>query len=488
MRTAPDLSGENRPVAAAFLSSIGLLSILAFLLLTADLKGAEPASAEGARTNPPVTGRNPFLVPRRGLPGSVVPPVTARSISGQFVVSGATGVAPRVGLLPEEKADLVDLELEPQWLAVAAERTKSTVLARLGATDAWVGKIHIYIRPRSELGDGPIRIVPVSFPNGWQYRLDVPDPVEWRRLVRALVEVVLLEMANREATGPVSVLPLWVNEGVTELVLADRGSGLVLRSHSAVLKNEQKPSLLAEARKRLEGRQPWTFGEMSFPEAKLTAEPGVLPMFQASACIFVHELLADDEGRRGFQHFLKTLPRSLNWQGPFLEGYKPRFLSVLDVEKWWAVSSLYLLGWDPAQVWSRDVALIQFRQVLQETAEVRSGTNGTPNRVTLTLSEVIQGWSPLVQRDVLRRKQEQVSVLLGHVPVDLVPLAVEFRSILDEYVAARFGTGGDTLRRSQPTATPTLAVARAVRRLRNLESKLANPKERKRSPPPAVAP
>ena len=156
-----------------------------------------------------------------------------RGISGQVVVSGATGVAERVGAIPTIDGDVADMEVEPQWLAVAAERTKKAVLTRLDLPDHWVGKIHLQIRPRRELGEASIRIVPVSFPNGWQYRVDVPDPVEWRRLVRVLVEVVLLELANREAGERLGFPPLWINEGMTELVLADRGEDLVLRSDSA---------------------------------------------------------------------------------------------------------------------------------------------------------------------------------------------------------------------------------------------------------------
>ena len=434
-----------------------------------------PVSGQGVARPTNAVGAVPqsFLVPQRRLPGLVVPHVTTRGISGQFVVSGASGVAARVGAIPTIEGDVADVEVEPQWLAVAAERTKKAVLSRLDLPDHWVGKIHLQIRPRRELGETPIRIVPVSFPNGWQYRVDVPDPVEWRRLVRALVEVILLELANREAGDRLGFPPLWINEGMTELVLADRGEDLVLRSHTAVTRNAQKPSLLAEARKALSGRQPLLFSELSFPSESLMADAAAWRAFQASAAVLVHELVADDMGRRSFAGFLRRLPLHLNWQTGFIEAHQARFLSPLDVEKWWAVNSTHVLGRDPSLLWTKERTLDQMAAILVESAEVTSGTNAPAQRRVLPLAEVVEQWSGPVQREVIRRKEAQLRELYARAPVDVLPLVAECYRVLQEYSSERFSTGSESQRRADLTPRAKVAAAKVARRLRDLDKRIA---------------
>jgi hypothetical protein len=439
------------------------------------LGGLRPAWGQGgkAATNAAGTVPQDFLVPHRRLPGSAVPHVTTRGISGQFVVSGATGVAARVGAIPTIDGDVADVEVEPQWLAVAAERTKKAVLARLDLPDQWVGKIHLQIRPRRELGESSIRIVPVSFPNGWQYRVDVPDPVEWRRLVRALVEVVLLEMANRGAGERLGFPPLWVNEGMTELVLADRGEDLVLRSHTAVARNAQKPSLLMEARKALSGRQPMLFSELSFPPESLMADPAAWRAFQASAAVLVHELLSDDAGRQSFGVFLRRLPGHLNWQTGFIEAHQGRFLSPLDVEKWWAVNSTHVLGRDPALLWTKERTLDHMAAILVESAEMASGTNAPAQRRSIPLAEVVETWSGPVQREVIRRKEAQLRELYSRAPVDVLPLVAECYRTLQDYSSERFSSASEAQRRAELTPRAKVVASKAARRLRDLDKRIA---------------
>lgn len=437
------------------------------------LAGSEVRAEGGSGTNAAASGPKSLLVPYRRLPGGVIPQVTTRGISGQFVVSGASGVAPRTGAIPTLEGDVADVEVEPQWLAVAAERTKQAVLARLDLPDPWVGKIHLQIRPRRELGETSIRIVPVSFPNGWQYRVDVPDPVEWRRLVRALVEVVLLELANRDAGERLGLPPLWINEGMTELVLADRGEDLVLRSHTAVARNAQKPSLLTAARKTLSGRQPLLFSELSFPAESLMADPAAWRAFQASGAVFLHELLSDEVGRRSFATFLRRLPRHLNWQTGFIEAYQERFLSPLDVEKWWAVNSTHVLGRDPSLLWTKERTLDQLASILIESAEVASGTNAPAQRRAVPLAEVVETWSGPVQREVVRRKAAQLRELYARAPVEVLPLVTECYRVLEEYSGERFSSGSESQRRAELSPRAKVLALRASRRLRDLDRRIA---------------
>lgn len=421
------------------------------------------------------------VAPRR-LPGAVVPPVTAWGISGQFVVSAPTGAKPRVGIIPDAAAT-DEIVLEPQLLAVAAERVKQAVLARFDSGDRWQGKIHIHIRPRLELGNAPIRIVPVSFPGGWQYRMDVPDEVEWRRLVRALVEVVLLEAANRERGEHVGLPPLWVNEGVAFLVIADQGRDLVLEGHKAVRRNERKLSLLTEARRMLDGRSPLLFSELSFPPDNLPGDAAQWPAYQASAALLTHELLSDESGRRSMGQFLRGLPRCLNWQTAFLESHRARFLSALEVEKWWAVNAIHVLGRDPALLWTRAVTLDNLAAIQAENVEIGRGTNGPVQRETIPLSQVLVQWDGATQREVIRRKEGQLRELYQHAPIDLLPLVTDYYRTLQQYAADRFGNGTANLRRAELEQRARVVATRASRRLQELDRKLAGLREAARKQP-----
>jgi hypothetical protein len=422
------------------------------------------------------------VIPPRRLPGAVVPPVTAWGISGQFVVSSATGATPRIGIIPEAAA-ADEIVLEPQLLAVAAERVKHAVLTRFDSGDQWRGKIHIYIRPKRELGNTPIRIVPVSFPGGWQYRMDVPDEVEWRRLVRALVEVVLLEAANRDMGEHVGLPPLWVNEGVAFLVIADQGRDLILEGHKAVRRNERKLSLLTEARRMLDGRTPLLFSELSFPPDSLPNDAALWPAYQASAALLTHELLSDDAGRRSMGQFLRGLPRCLNWQTAFLEAHRSRFLSALEVEKWWAVNSIHVLGRDPALLWTRAVTLDHLAAIQTENVEIGRGTNGPVQRGAVPLSQVLVQWDGATQREVIRRKEAQLRELYQHAPIDLLPLVTEYYRTLQQYAADRYGTGSSNLRRAELEQRSRVVATRASRRLQELDRKLAGLRETARKQP-----
>ncbi len=410
-------------------------------------------------------------LPARRLPGGVVPPPTARSLSGQFVVTGGQVPEARVGIIPELSANSEMLKLQPQWLAVAAERVKRAVLIRFDSADRWRGKIHIEIKTGRDLRQLPVRIVPVLMPAGWSYRMDVPEEVEWKRLVRALVEVVLLEAANREAGDRVGLPPLWLNEGMTGLVLAEHGRDLVIEGHTAVLRNERRPGALAEVRRVLEGRPPLSFGDLSFPSDTLANDPAAWMQYQASASLLVHELMLDGEGVAAMGRFLQGMPRYLNWQTVFVEAYGNRFLSLLEVEKWWAVNASHVLSRDPAMIWSRDVALTHLRGLMTENATIRADGRADQRQV-VSLAEVVLKWDAAIQREVLNRKREQLRELYRHAPSDLLPLVTELNQVLSEYLEDRYRLESDGLRRAELEPRARVVAGKAARRLKILDDRL----------------
>jgi len=412
------------------------------------------------------------VVPRRSLPGSVVAPVTARDVTGQFLVSGGSAPSSQVGRIPDVALELGEIELQAQWLAVAAERVKRTVLALLESEDRWRGKIFLNIRPARELGNGPIRVVPVRLQGAWSCRVDLPEKIAWKSLIRVLVEAVLLEAASRQAGDRFGQTPLWLDEGLTGLVLADRGRDLIVEGHTALVRNAVKPELLAEARKVLGERPPLLFGELAFPPQRMGTDPATLAMFRASSTLLVHELIADREGRAAMSRFIGLLPNYLNWQVAFLQAYRGRFLSMMDAEKWWAVNSIHVLSRDPAQVWSRPAALTHLESILMETAEIR-GTNTTgAARQTIRLPELILNWDRDVQREVIRRKVGQLRSMQAHAPKEVMPLLVEYYRVLQQYEAQRMGFDTGSLRRAELEPRQRVVALTAARRLRELDRQL----------------
>ena len=81
---------------------------------------------------------------------------------------------------------------------VSCERIKQALMRELGATAPWRGTVYLVLYPARAPGD-TITITSERFKGGWQYRVDFPDVVERSRYVRAIVQVLLLEVANRTA-------------------------------------------------------------------------------------------------------------------------------------------------------------------------------------------------------------------------------------------------------------------------------------------------
>ncbi len=65
-----------------------------------------------------------------------------------------------------------------------------------------------------------ILVMPTVYDREWGYHIAMPDVLERQRVVSAVVEVLLLEMANRDS-GRSAEIPIWLAQGLTqELMLA----------------------------------------------------------------------------------------------------------------------------------------------------------------------------------------------------------------------------------------------------------------------------
>ena len=119
------------------------------------------------------------------------------------------------------------LKLEPALTAVSCERIKRALAELLGGDSPWRGRIHLVLYPAQSANDGET-IVSERFKDGWNYRLELPDPVERRRFVRAVVQVLLLEQAGRNARDHSPEVPVWLAEGLTQQLLRTNERELLL--------------------------------------------------------------------------------------------------------------------------------------------------------------------------------------------------------------------------------------------------------------------
>ncbi len=407
----------------------------------------------------------------QGFPAPFAP-LTVRSVSGQFVVHGERPEVAAPGVIPELR-DEEWVDLDPNVLAVLAERVRGTVDRRLGGIGRWRGKIELTLRPAARMQPGPIRIIPQPFREGCQVLLVVPDRIQVGRLVRALVEAILIEASNRDGTGRVAQAPLWLNEGLAGIIQVEGGTRFLLEQGTSVHREGRRPDPLREARSLLRGTDPVSFSEMGLARVEDLGPGPEWDRFRASAILLTHELLRDAWGRDGIRAFLSGLGRHLNWQTTFLEAFSGRFVSLLEVEKWWAVNAAHELARDPGQQWPADRVLESLAGIAVEPAEVRATPDSPAERRLVPLDEVATRWDAAARTAVLDRKIGELHLLYAHTPPDLTPFVLAWHDTV-QGLLGEASRGGAPLSgpRTAPRPASDRRTRQLLRRLGELQSEL----------------
>jgi hypothetical protein len=374
--------------------------------------------------------------------GAQTLPTTApsvRSVSGQFIVAALPVVARRAPVSTGVDSKL--LRLEPTLVAVSAERIKQAVWRELGITGAWEQKVFISLR-QARQPDEMVTLVSERVSGQWRYRLEMPDVLPRERYMRALVQVVLLEFANRSAAGKPAEVPVWLTEGIAFHLICNNSAELVLApprfevngvTVSPIYSEFRRVSPLEKAHKVLIGTSPLTFEELSWPVPGHVEGQGG-PKYQASAQLFTWELLKLRAGQRCMREFLRALPEYMNWQLAFLRGFGPHFQRPLDVEKWWALQATEFAGRDLTNTWPFEQSWAKLAAALVEQADVFVSTNQLPARTELTLQEIIREWDKSKQEVVLRRKAVELGSLRQRIAPELMTLTSGYAETLDEYL------------------------------------------------------
>ena len=418
-----------------------------------------------------------------GLP-AVVPlvpfgPASARSVSGQIIVYGARPetLSRRAEALAND-ASL--LKLEPPYVAVSCERVRRAFLDELGLDGQWRGRIFLALHPAQSAED-EITFISERFKDGWSYRLDVPNPVERTRLVRAVVQALLQEQANRHSAGRAAEVPLWLSEGLAQQILATRGLEVILPppqwsvnglTISPTVVSGRRADPLANARRTLRARLPLTLEELNWPrDDALVGEAG--ETYRASAQLLVSELLRFQDGRGCLRAMLAGLPEYFNWQTAFLRAFHSHFEKQLDVEKWWALQTAYFTGRDERQTWSPEESWSKLDEILRAPVQVRQAKGDLPRHAEVPLSMVIREWDVLRQTQVLRDRLNSLDFARQRVTVELVPLVDEYRRVLADYLDRREKVGMTMPGRGMNAPGAKFVVRETLKQLAALDARRA---------------
>lgn len=366
------------------------------------------------------------------------------------------------------------VKLDADSLLLSAERVKETLFWELGYSTGGAGRIRMVLYPATT-PDAIIGMITSRSPAGWDYRVEIPDQIDPEKLVRGVVHALLLEIANR-GQGPRSAeLPLWLVEGLTYHLLSMGGTDLVVRSVPLgsmlrVIRERRGLDVLQATRAALRTSGPLSFAQLAYPSATLL-EGENLRVYQASAHLFVFELLRCKDGPAHLLRFLRELPSCWNWETALLRGFDGEFDRMLDVEKKWSVDVLAFTAQDPSQVWSKVLCLDRLDQILAVAAQVRTDADSLPERRTLSLQQVMTGWDLAAQAAVLREKLSLLEVLRVHAPPDVSSLLEGYHRAIASYLQKREAAARPPENRMQVAPSPVAIVRDAVEELERLDKR-----------------
>ena len=337
---------------------------------------------------------------------------TFSSQSGQFIVHG--GSARILQLTPQAPLanDRGVIEIEPQLVAVTAERTRTAFAQELGVSDGFRDKIHVIVFDIAPRGQ-PIGIVSHLHSDGFVYKIGMPRRVESLQLLKALVQALLLEFANRDARR-CAELPTWLVEGMNRQLATRVVPSSIFNSEPVTIERAGYDRLGA-SKIFLQTNAPLTIQQLSFPDFA-QATPEQRAQFEASAHLLVHQLLRLKEGPLLMAQFIQSLPRALNWQTALFQVYREHFDSPLSLEKWWMLNCVQFRNREDRQTWSVEITLDRLESLLLTTMELRSDSDSLPQHRNATLQQVIQNAEFSAQKDLLGQKIQHLFFMSLNVP------------------------------------------------------------------------
>lgn len=353
------------------------------------------------------------------------------SQSGQFVAHGAiaSGFTPRA--TGTNAAQYITAE--PQLVAMMGERVARAIAQDLQLPGRPADKVHATVFDLAPPGQA-IGLLTQVHPDGFQYKLAIPGQVEGQKLMKALVQVLLLEYANGGHRRSAE-LPNWLVEGMLrQIQTAVVPTYVVNRKPITIEKSGY--DRLGETRQYLATNAPMTLQDLSFANLA-NSSPEQLEQYEASAHLLVHELLRLQHGPQLMARFLKTLPTTLNWQTAFYSVYKKHFDGPLAFEKWWMLTWVRFRSGQAREAWPATVALERLESVIYTTMEMRVATNSLPQYRDAPLQELLELADNSTQKEILEQKVQHLYFMSVNVPVEVMEIWTAYQQTLQNYLQKR---------------------------------------------------
>jgi hypothetical protein len=355
------------------------------------------------------------------------------SQSQQFVVHSS------VNKIAVEKIPVGSIEVVPEFLVVTAERVKQAVIAEIPALSEARTVVNVGIVETTKT-DGLIGIASSRYADGWRYEMAIPRVVEEARLVKGFVNVLLLQYANRGIDRNAE-LPAWLTEGLAEELFFSIGPSLVIRRAPTAWESSTR-DLQKWTREMLRTNSTPTFQELTTSAVPPRRSAGE-SVYRAGTHLLVHALLESPNGKQRFAKFLQLLPRTWNWQTAFMQAFE--FRSMLDVEKWWSLTTIEFTTRDLGQAWSQEMSLRKLDDLVRVRVQYRNATNALPEIQLVDLKTILGENDADIQRQALESVASQLKFTSVHMAPAVAAIAVSYQKTLEFYLQTR--RRSDTLRR-----------------------------------------
>lgn len=403
------------------------------------------------------------------------PPVL--SASEQFSVQVDPRLEAQYRPLSFSDVDLV--HLNSSLLIVSAERLRQHLERELDDTLPWAGRISFLLRP-AESAEAVIQVRAEWSSTGWRYQVSMPDQLRADRFIRALVEINLLEMANRRSSGKSAEIPAWLIEGFTGHLIASRAIELILPPPRRDIRGiaitpwvveELHYQPLAQAHAQLQMSTPLSIEELSWPTADSLNDRDE-NVYRHCSQLLVTRLLSLPNGQAMLRDFLSRLTQHYNWQVAFLEAFDSQFFTLLEFEKWWALQVVHFTGRDLRATYTYTDSVLRLQQVVHFPVAVRLSTNDLPMLSEVRLQTVIREWGIRKQTEALKRTLAELALLRARVAPELIELVDGYRLALADYLRDRDRSGLYLPKGLNQQSAMITTVRFAVRKLDRLDAQL----------------
>jgi hypothetical protein len=394
--------------------------------------------------------------PAASTPGEVM----IQSRSRQFLIRGPQAAGTRLNQ-PMRTRSNERIRLDPALVAVSAERVKEAVFVELGIRDQLQpksiprslepGRIAIHLSRRHP---EPVRVSRVSVPGGWTYRLELPLEMTSDAFIGALVQVLLVDLANAGNQNPVDV-PAWLTEGFLAHLRETTFNPLMLEGSFHSRQDKIGVDSTARLKELFRARPALSCEELSWPGHLSADQQG---LFTPSAHLFVNELMRLDNGQAGLRRMLERLSDFHNWQFAFFDAFSAHFKAPKDVEKWWAVQLAALTGRNPRLLWPAIESISRLDEILRIPVQIQASSGHLPEAGVITLQKAVADWELTREQFVLGKVSGDLMSLRFHSAPEVIQLVESYRSAIVDYLNQRNPL-------AQTGKTGTQANARALEKI-----------------------